>query len=304
MVSGASWIRRGSYSKRMRCLSRYLANITSKLDRKVNRFPPTLTCQLYLRLPIAFSLPKVAPDLLDISLVRQPQDLALSRANCDDWTDTTFPQSHSQRQYTRLQLSLLSSTSIAVSLPNFFPVKFMRLSTALQRLHLGIDGPCKVEVPRDISLPQSHRHIHVLMSLRRITVSVPKRMPVRSVVPNSASRLPKAWRQPHDAVSPLCKPVENTTVSLPHSHRQRQVVYRPFLPAYSITVSLPNTCPVKSLSWRPRFLFSITRASNNNAPFACPAKLPRRRIQQKRRSYQYSTRARRLGTYSIAQERF
>ncbi len=37
--------------------------------------------------------------------------------------------------------------------------------------------------------------------------------------------------------------------------------------------------------------------SNNNAPHACPVKLPRRHIKHERRSYQYSTRARRLGNH-------
>jgi len=296
MVSGASWIRRGSYSKRMRCFSKYLTNITSNDERKVKRLPFTLTRQSYLRFPMAFRIPTWEPVRLDVSLTRHPQDNVLPCTNCEDTTDAVLPQSHLHNQCTRFICGLFSRFSIsrATSLPNRLPVKSIRLSAAAHILHLSANSPCNLVVSRENSRPQSHRQNHERIFLRPIMVSEPNRLPVKSVSPNNAIRLLNALAQPHEVVSPLFRLVVNTVDSLPHSHTQRQHVCLPFLPAYSSAVSLPNTMPVKSLSCPPRFRFSIV-PSNNNAPHACPVKLPRRHIKHERRSYQYSTRACRLG---------
>mgnify|MGYP006967762373 FL=1 len=287
----------------MWCFSRYLTNITSNDDRKVKRLPLTVTRQSYLRLPIAFRIPIWEPSRLAVSLTRHPQDSVLPCTNCEETTDAVLPQSHLQSQCTRFLCGLFSrfSISMATSLPKRLPVKSMRLSAAAQILHLSAKSPCSLDVSRENSLPQSHRQNHERMFLRPITVSEPNRLPVKSVSPNSVTRLLNALAQPHEVVSPLLRLVVNTVVSLPHAQRQSQVVCRPFLPAYSSTVSLPNTMPVRSFSCPPRLRFSIA-ASNNDAPYACPAKLPRRRIQHKGRGYQYSTRARRLGNYKYSIE--
>ena len=103
-------------------------------------------------------------------------------------TAFSFPQSHKQSQQVRpFRFSVLC---ITVRFPKRFPV---RSSALLPLLAAGLGThPQSAIVPRAscfvlarISPPQSQRHFHktyplLLLSVRSVTVSFPKRCPVRS----------------------------------------------------------------------------------------------------------------------------
>lgn len=301
MISGASWILRGSYSKRMRCLRRYLANITSKLERSVSRLPFTLTCQSYRLWALVFSRPNVAPSALLCSRHIQPHDCVCPDVSKFVTTLFVFPQSHRQRQADRpTRFDSWSSYSSATSRPKRWPVRFFRRFIPCLHPQEGL-SVAKLFEDFVTRLPQSHQHNHILQCLvltLSSTSKLPKRLPITFSVPSISLRLTMlrwmvertiaACLHPQDTARPFLSSLPCTTLLAPHVHLHSQNA-----PAFVVcenfnTVNCPKVLPVMSMT------FPIVRP-NNNASFACPAKLPRRRIQQKRRSYQYSTRARRLG---------
>ena len=272
-----------------------------------------MTCHAYLPWLRAFSMPVVAPvrDLISIAL--HPQDWVSPVLRLCRRTDTSLPQSH---RHIQCEPALGDSSKYsAVSLPNFFPViSSLRLIFCLQPQDaLGLLSSSPVSLMT--VLPQAHRHTHAKaprsLWVRSMTVRYPNRIPTKSSEPNFACRLSRLCsvnlsndsrrKHPHDTVFPPSKYVLSANFSFPQAHRHNQTAPRFPLCEYDKTVSLPNTLPVKSIILlRPVPIVGVPTGipiapSNNNAPHACPAKLPRRRIQHKGRGYQYSTRARRLG---------
>ena len=180
MVSAASWIRRGSYSKRMRCFSRYLANMTSYEDRKVTRLPLTLTCQSYLLCALPFSMPTVAPKRLVCSRCRQPQECVCPLVSRLVTTKDSLPQSQRQSQQERPTLfDCSSSYLIATSRPNRCPVKSSRRLTPCLQPQDGL-ARAKLLDGFVTNFPQSQRHNHIswcLHATRSNTVRLPNRLP-------------------------------------------------------------------------------------------------------------------------------
>ncbi len=295
MVSGASWIRRGSYSKRMRCFSRYLANMTSKDDRKAIRLPLTLTRQSYLDCAVLFFMPTVAPNWLVCSLWRQPQDFVRPAVSWLVTTLDSLPQSHRQRQYTRLGFVLSSSISNATSRPNRFPVKSKRRVIPCVQPQEGLTAVNRLLDNFVTAFPQSQRHSHMLWCLqatRSSTTKLPNRLPIKSVVPNISRRRSmlrsivertiSAFLQPQDVARPFLSNLDGTSFSLPQEQRHNQ--YAPFVVVCenSKTVNRPKTLPVKS--------FTLPIATpNNNAASASHVMLSRQHVMHRRRGYQYNT---------------
>ena len=148
--------------------------------------------------------------------------------------------------------------------------------------------PFIISEPRiTFSFPQSQRHDQYNPNLgclwsKRKTSNLPNRCPAIML------HLP----QPQLVDVPLMTLYRLTSFSLPQSQRQRQCMES----VSRNTSQLPKRIPEILAG----YFLVFTCTSNNNAPNACPAKLPRRRIQHKGRGYQYSTRARRLGNYKYS----
>ena len=282
--------------------------MTSKDDRKATRLPLTLTFQSYLLCALPFSTPTDAPRRLVCSRCRQPQDCVCPLVNKFVTTIALLPQSHWQRQQERPTIfDCASSYSSATSRPKRCPVKSsLRLTPCLQPQ----DGlaPARLFDGLVTNLPQSHRHNHMswcLQATRSSTVRLPNRLPTKSIVPNISRRRSMlrsiverticAFRHPQDTARPFFRSFDGTTFSVPQVQRHSQYAPLVVVCENDSTVNCPKTLPVKSLTLP-------IAPSNNNAPHACPVKLPRRHIKHERRSYQYSTRAYRLGNYKYSTE--
>ena len=291
----------------MRCFSRYLANISSKDDRKVTRLLLTLTCQSYLLCPLPFSMPKVAPMRLVCSRCRHPQDCVCPFASILPLTLLSLPQSQRQRQYTRLGSVFSSSISIATSRPKRCPVKSsLRRTPCLQPQ----DGLAFARLLDDLvtTLPQSQRHNHMLWCLqetRSSTVRLPNRLPTKSIVPNISRRRSMlrsiverticAFLHPQDTARPFFRSFDGTTFSVPQVQRHNQYAPLVVVCENDSTVNCPKTLPVKSLTLP-------IAPPNNNAASASHVMLSRQHVMHRRRGYQYNTCAYRLdNSYSITE---
>jgi hypothetical protein len=192
------------------------------------------------------------------------------------------------------------SRQMATNLPNRCPVmSFLRLSPFLHPQD-RLDLFNRAYVSLVSNFPQSQRHSQMLNRLPLVfsmTVRLPNRRPDKSAVPNFSRQylsarsvwlILLAFLHPQDTTLPRLSSAAAATFVFPHVQRQSQCAPGSSDGTNSITVRCPKTLPDKSLTLP-------IAASNNSAPYACPAKLPRRRIQHKGRGYQYSTRARRLG---------
>lgn len=275
--------------------------MTSKDDRKATRLPLTLTCQSYLLCPLPFSIPKVAPMRLVCSRCKHPQDCVCPPVSISVEVLTSLPQSQRQCQQVRPTLcDASSSRSIATSRPNRCPVKSSLRRTPCLQPQDGL-APARLCDGLVTSLPQSQRHNHMswcLQETRSSTTRLPYRLPTKSVVPNISRRRSMLrsiverticdFLHPQDTARPFLSSFAATVFSVPQVQRQSQKAPLMVVCENDNTVNCPKTLPDKSLT------LPIV-PSNNSAPYACPAKLPRRRIQHKGRGYQYSTRARRLG---------
>jgi len=282
--------------------------MTSYDDRKATRLPLALTCQSYLPCALPFLMPTVAPKWLACSRCKQPQDCVCPPVSISVEVLTSLPQSQRQCQQVRPTLcDASSSRSIATSRPNRCPVKSSLRRTPCLQPQDGL-APARLCDGLVTSLPQSQRHNHMswcLQETRSSTVRLPNRLPTKSVVPNISRRRSMlrsiverticAFLHPQDTARPFLRSFDGTTFSAPQVQRHSQYAPLTVVCENDSTVNCPKTLPVKSLTL-PIVL------SNNSAPYACPAKLPRRRIQHKGRGYQYSTRARRLGNYKYSIE--
>lgn len=231
--------------------------------------------------------------------LRQPQDTFchLPRVRVDASRFTAFPQSQRQ-SHTPCPLSRVSR-SITVNEPKRFPVKSLYSNRSslggLGFAHLRwIRQPQLFVCPNRnlaavtvVSLPQSQRHNHLAPPLPlceyRSATSLPKRCPVKSIY----GPIGCAFLQPQLFVTPDFKLLASAVEVFPQSHKHSHETL-PGRDERRMTTRCPNLRPTKSMN-------AGICHSNNNAPHACPVKLPRRHTQHERRSYQYSTRARRLG---------
>jgi len=205
-----------------------------------------------------FLTPTVAPKRLMLSLWRQPQDWICPLVSMFVTTLFSLPQSQRQRQYTRLGFVFSLSISNATSRPNRCPVKSLRRAIPLRQPQDTLCHLPRVSVDdsRLTTLPQSQRHNQTPCPLsddtRSITVSEPKRCPVKSLYSNRSTLgglgfAHLRWsKQPQLLVCPNRNLAAVTVVSLPQS--QRQSHQAPPLPLceYRSATSLPNRCPVKS----------------------------------------------------------
>ena len=171
----------------------------------------------------------------------------------------SLPQSHLHRQYTWLGFVFSLSISSATSRPNRCPVKSLRRANPLRQPQDTFSHLPRVSVDssRFTTLPQSHRQSQTpcpsSSDTRSITVSEPKRCPVKSLY-GSRSTLGGLgfahlrWRKhPQLLVNPNRSLAAVTVVSLPQSQRHNhQAPPRP-LCEYRKTVSLPKRCPAKSI---------------------------------------------------------
>lgn len=272
--------------------------------------PPTVMCQLYLLFLQEWFARTFAAWRLDDSRLRQPHEFVCPVDSCGAPTNTVLPQSH---RHFHIVLPLLldnsSSISIAVNLPNRLAARSSRRFIPRWQPHDAFASVFSSVNKRTANLPQTHSHSHAslpcLSRVGPITTNAPKRIPLKSDAPsfsilafvlNLSRRARPA--HPHDFVVPCRRHAPLMIFSVPHS--QRQIQKAPFffwVCENDNTVSFPNVWPVISI------IFCTAYASNNNAAGATHAMLSRQRVMHRRRGYQYSTCARCLDKFIIAQER-
>jgi hypothetical protein len=264
------------------------------------RLPAFLINQLWCPADFEFSTPTVEPTRLRTSSCKHPQERVCPQVSEVSITLVSRPQSQRQTQKDAPSFDFSLSRQMATNLPNRCPVmSFLRLSPFLHPQD-RLDLFNRAYVSLVSNFPQSQRHSQMLNRLPLVfsmTVRLPNRRPDKSAVPNFSRQylsarsvwlILLAFLHPQDTTLPRLSSAAAATFVFPHVQRQSQCAPGSSDGTNSITVRCPKTLPDKSLTLP-------IAASNNSAPYACPAKLPRRRIQHKGRGYQYSTRARRLG---------